>query len=425
MERIVIKGGKKLRGTVRVSGSKNASLAVMAAAALPCGKSVLHNLPGLKDVETMGKIIGMLGPEVRQRGDRLTIDATRFDNHLAPYDLIRTMRASIYVLGATLARLGRAQVSLPGGCAIGERPIDLHLKGFRALGVKVDIKHGYIKASCRQLKGARVNLRGPHGSSVGATVNILLAAVLARGTTVIDGAAREPDVQDCVGFLNAAGAKIRGSGTSRLLIEGVPQLQGIEYQLSADRIEAGTYLVAAAMTGGPLKIVNCPVPQMKRVLEALAKAGCALTIKDQEVSLRRTGRLKPLELRVAPYPGFPTDLQAQFTALAAVTPGRSIIRETIFEGRFMHVAELRRMGAKIEVDDGKVMIEGVPGLSGAVVMASDLRASAALILAGLVANGWTAVRRVYHLDRGYDNMVGKLRKLGASIRRQREKINQA
>jgi len=423
MERIVIKGGKKLRGTVRVSGSKNASLAVMAAAALPCGKSVLKNLPGLKDVETMGKIIGMMGPRVKSRAGRLTVDATRFDNHLAPYELIRTMRASIYVLGAALARLGRAQVSLPGGCAIGERPIDLHLRGFRALGVKVDIKHGYIKASCRQLKGARVDLKGPHGSSVGATVNTLLAAVLAKGKTVIEGAAREPDIQDCIGFLNAAGAKIQGSGSSRLVIHGVPQLKGIEYELSPDRIEAGTYLVAAAMTGGSLKVINCPVDQMKRVLEALSKAGCALAIKDQEVSLRSNGRLKPLSLRVAPYPGFPTDLQAQFTAMAAVTPGRSVIRETIFEGRFMHVAELRRMGAKIEVDGGKVMIDGVASLSGAVVMASDLRASAALILAGLVANGWTAVRRVYHLDRGYDNMVGKLRKLGASIRREREKPN--
>ncbi len=421
MERIVIKGGRKLRGSIKIGGSKNAALAVMAAASLPRGKSVLRGVPRLKDVDTMGRSIGMLGPVVRRRGDGLTIDARRYHKHLAPYDLIRTMRASIYVLGATVARLGEAQVSVPGGCAIGERPIDLHLKGLRALGVKVSIKHGYIKAEAERLRGGRVNLRGPHGSSVGATVNTLLVAVLARGKTVIDGAAREPEVVDCVNFLRAAGAKIKGGGTSRISIEGVPELNGVDYSLITDRIEAGTYLIAAAMTGGEVRLLDCPLAHMEKVLEVLKEAGCRLRLKGDSVSIKRHGELRPFRISVGPYPAFPTDLQAQFTALAAVTPGCSIIRETIFEGRFMHVAELRRMGAKIEIEGGKVTIEGVKVLSGAVVMASDLRASAALILAGLVGRGWTAVRRVYHLDRGYENMVGKLRSLGASIKRQKEK----
>ncbi len=420
MERIVIKGERRLRGTVKVSGSKNASLAVMAAASLPVGVSILRNVPKLKDIETMGRIIGVLGPRIKQRGNVLTIDATCYREHLAPYELIRTMRASIYVLGATLARTGKAQVSLPGGCAIGERPIDLHLKGLRALGVKVEIKHGYIKAEVKRLRGGKVNLRGPHGSSVGATVNTLLVAVLAEGKTIIEGAAREPDVVDCVDFLCAAGAKIKGKGTARLVIEGVRELVGTEYSMAADRIEAGTYLVAAAMTGGTVKVLNCPVRHMKKVLVIMEKIGCSLRVQGQTVTLQRSGELKPFNVRVAPYPGFPTDLQAQFTAMAAIIPGRSVIRETIFEGRFMHVAELRRMGAKIEVEGGKVIIDGGNRLSGAVVMASDLRASAALILAGLVGRGWTAVRRIYHLDRGYEDMVGKLRKLGASISREKE-----
>jgi len=420
LDKFIIEGGKKLRGKVKISGSKNAALPIMASCLLASGKSVIKNVPLVQDVWTMKKMLETLGAQVDFRDGSLIIDSSGDLHYEAPNDLIKTMRASYYVLGPLLARLGRARVSLPGGCAIGVRPIDLHLKGLRSLGARIKISHGYIEAKGNGLKGAKIFLGGPHGSSVGATINVMMGAVLAKGKTIIQFAACEPEVKDTANFLNKMGAKIEGVGTSLLSIEGVPELKGVEYTIIPDRIEAGTFALAAAITRGEVEIENCNPLHFQSVWEKLEEMGVRVISGEDSFQVKRRGKLKPSEVKVAPYPGFPTDLQAPMMALMAITEGISVITETIFENRFLHVGELMRMGADITIQGNSAIVKGVKRLSGAPVMASDLRGSAALVLAGLVAEGETHISRVYHLDRGYERFEKKLESLGAKIRRVKE-----
>jgi UDP-N-acetylglucosamine 1-carboxyvinyltransferase len=421
MDRFVVDGSYRLRGRVNVSGAKNSALSVIAAALLTEKPVVLENVPDVMDVRTMIKLDEYLGSRVIFRKNILKIHTPRIRRYVAPYDIVRKMRASYYVLGSLLGREKRARVSLPGGCAIGPRPVDLHIKGFKALGTEVEIKNGYIYADAKRLAGRAVNLQGAKGTSVGATINVMLAAVKAPGVTEITSAAGEPEVVDVAGFLQSLGADICGAGTPTIVIRGVTELSGTTYRIIPDRIEAGTFAVAAAITGSRITIRNCNPQHLTAVIDKLKEIGVRIEIDRDRIMVDGKNRLGPVDVYVAPYPGFPTDMQAQFMALLAVVPGTSTIKETIFENRFMQAMELIRMGADIKIEGDTAVIRGVKKLSGAYVMASDLRASASLILAALVAQGNTVVRRIYHLDRGYEKFENKLRQLGAKIRREKER----
>ena len=418
MDQILIHGGRRLKGAVRTSGAKNAALPILASTILGGGECALSNMPSVVDVLTMGKLLRMLGIAVAQEGEHTVVDAQIIASTEAPYDLVRTMRASVLVLGPLVARMGEAKVSLPGGCAIGSRPVNFHLAGLEKMGATVEIEHGYIKATARRLRGSRIYFDTP---SVTGTENLMMAAVLAEGTTVLENAAKEPEISDLAAFLVKRGARIAGAGTDMIMIEGVTELHGADHDVIPDRIEAGTYLVAGAITGGEISVKRCRPEHMEPLLMKLRESGVELAEEGDRVHLKVTGRLKGTNVRTSPHPGFPTDMQAQFVALMAVAEGTSVVTETIFESRFMHVEELRRMGAEIRVEGNRVVITGREGLTGAPVMASDLRASAGLIVAGLAAEGITEVSRVYHLDRGYERLEDKLKALGASIERRKGK----
>ena len=415
MEKLIIRGGNKLTGTVRVSGAKNAVLPIIAAAMLGSSPSRLFEAPNLEDVRTISEVIEHLGVPVRQEVDALYIDSSMLTAFEAPYELVRKMRASFLVMGPLLARLGKAKISLPGGCAIGTRPIDLHLKGFEALGAEIDLGHGYVEARAPHgLKGARIYLDFP---SVGATENILMAASMAQGQTILENPAEEPEIVDLANFLNAMGARIRGAGTNVIRIEGVNDLRGCSHTVIPDRIEAGTYMVGAAITNGDVYIENALTEHLKPVVAKLKEAGVYIEEDTDGVRVRGTGNIKSVDIKTLPYPGFPTDMQAQLMALMTVARGTSIITETVFENRFMHVDELKRMGANIKIEGRSAVVEGVPRLCGCPVKATDLRAGAALVLAGLAAEGETAIGCLHHIDRGYDGLVAKLQGLGADITR--------
>ncbi|MEA3560771.1 MAG: UDP-N-acetylglucosamine 1-carboxyvinyltransferase [Candidatus Omnitrophota bacterium] len=422
MEEIVIKGGQRLRGTVKVSGAKNSALPILAASLLSSETSVIENVPHLRDINTMVKILKSLGVKVHFDKNKIVVNPGYFKSYEAPYKLVSTMRASICVLGPLLARLGKARVSLPGGCVIGLRPIDLHLKGLAALGADIDIRHGYIIAKAKKLSGSdNIYLGGHFGSSVLATTNVMMAATLARGRTVIEDAACEPEVGDLANFLNKMGAKIKGAGSHMIIIEGVKSLKGARHTVIPDRIETGTYIIAAAITGGDIKIINTRLGFVNAVVDRLKQADVEISKLNNGIRVRVRGPLRPVDITTLPYPGFPTDMQAQAVALMSITNGISVITEKVFPTRFLHVSELNRMGSNIYLEGSSAIISGVKKLSGASVMASDLRASAALILAGLVAKGETVVSRIYHLDRGYEKIEAKLQALGAKIKRVKSK----
>ncbi len=415
MDKIVIQGGGRLRGEVSISGAKNAALPLLTSALLTSGPCTFKNVPLLEDISTMGKLLRRLGCEVS--GKRKVIVAPPSDKDAsfeAPYDLVRKMRASILVLGPLVARFGRARVSLPGGCAIGARPIDLHLKGLEALGATVKLSHGYVEVKAKRLRGARIVCDVP---TVTGTENLMMAAALAKGPTVIENAAREPEIEDLARVINKMGGSVAGAGTAEIHIEGVDELHSIEHAIIPDRIEAGTFMVAAALTKGDVLIKNALPEHLDAAIAKLRSCGVTVRAEHGGLRIKRTGDLTALDITTQPHPGFPTDMQAQFMVLASIARGQSVIKEAIFENRFMHVPELGRMGADIHADGRVAVIRGVRQLSGATVMATDLRASASLILAGLVAEGKTEVLRVYHLDRGYERIEKKLRPLGAKIKR--------
>jgi|UniRef100_A0A7V6DQ15 UDP-N-acetylglucosamine 1-carboxyvinyltransferase len=413
MDKIVIEGGVALKGEVSVSGAKNAALPILAATLLAPGIHYLSNVPPLADIRTMKKVLELMGVKF-QEGEPLVVDTSHLTGWMAPYEVVKTMRAAVLVLGPLVARVHQASVSLPGGCAIGARPIDLHLKGLEAMGVKITLNQGYVEAKVKELRGAEIILDFP---TVTGTENLLMAATLAKGTTRIVNAAQEPEVADLARFLTVLGAKIQGIGTDVLTIEGVNALKPAPYQIMPDRIEAGTYLAAAAITRGEVRIVNAPVQHLTAVLEKFHEAGVQFTTKDNLIAVKPGGSLVGVDVKTLPYPGFPTDMQAQFMALMSVAKGASVITETIFEDRFIHVSELRRLGADISVSGNQAVVRGRRYLMGAPVMATDLRASASLVIAGLAARGVTEVHRVYHLDRGYANLTEKLEALGARIKR--------
>lgn len=416
MDKIRIKGGHPISGTIAISGAKNAALPLMAASLLAPGKTVLNLIPHLADIDSMILLFKDFGVDVeRLNGQRLVIDCEDIRSYKADYDLVRKMRASILVLGPLVARFGQACVSLPGGCAIGARPVDLHIKGLQALGANIEIKDGYIYATTpKRLIGTKITLPLV---SVGATENIMMASCLAEGTTVIENAAREPEIVDLACFLQKMGAEISGAGTSTLTIKGVTSLKPCQYQVMTDRIEAGTYMIAALITGGTLTLTNAPAQTLEALMTTLRQAGADISIHQHNLTIKSSKTLTGVDVMTEPYPGFPTDLQAQFMALMTVANGASMITETIFENRFMHVPELARMGANITIHGSSALVRGVNKLSGAPVMATDLRASVSLVLAGLVAKGETIVNRIYHLDRGYENLVEKLNRCGAVIDR--------
>ena len=416
MQKIIVTGGARLEGEVRISGAKNAVLPILCATLLADAPVRITNVPRLHDVLTTAKLLAGLGAGVVHEGDAMTVDPRSVNSRLAPYELVKTMRASVLVLGPLLAKFGDAEVSLPGGCAIGSRPVDLHIKGLQALGAEISVDHGFIKArSAGRLKGARHVFELV---SVGATENVLMAAALAEGTTVLENAAMEPEIVDLADCLNAMGAKIEGAGTARITIEGVQKLSGCEHAVVADRIETGTFLVAAAMTGGRVTATHARPDTLDAVLDKLREAGADTDTDGDRIVLDMHGkRPRAVNITTAPHPAFPTDMQAQFMAMNCMAEGVGVINETIFENRFMHVNELLRLGADIRVDGHTAVVRGVDKLSGAPVMATDLRASASLILAGLVADGETIIDRIYHLDRGYENIEAKLSALGAGIRR--------
>ena len=417
MDAIVIKGGRRLKGEVKISGAKNAALPLIASAILTGGRNAFKNVPDLHDVRTMAKVLSVMGAEVSGRRT-LKIASSSINRLEAPYELVRTMRASVLVLGPLLSRYGRARVSLPGGCAIGARPIDQHLKGLEAMGAQIELNHGYVEARCKRLHGATIVC---DIATVTGTMNLMMAASLAKGMTTIENAAREPEVEELARVLNKMGAKIYGAGTAAITIDGVDDLHPVEHAIIADRIEAGTFMVAAAVTGGDLLVKGCLPEHLDAVITKLTQVGVSVQPDIGGIRVKGHGKkLNPVDITTQPYPGFPTDMQAQFMVLAALTSGQSILSETIFENRFMHVPELCRMNADIQVQGRTAIVRGPAQFMGTVVMASDLRASAALVLAGLVAQGTTRVRRVYHLDRGYERIELKLRKLGANIRRVKE-----
>ncbi|MBD5641942.1 MAG: UDP-N-acetylglucosamine 1-carboxyvinyltransferase [Desulfovibrio sp.] len=414
MEKLVIEGGRRLEGAIRVSGSKNAALPILFATILCAGETTLGNVPALRDISTTLRLLGTLGCESVKDGDRVRVRPGRLAPE-APYELVRTMRASALCLGPLLARIGRARVALPGGCAIGARPVDQHLKALAGMGASFELDAGYINASCDCLRGARIAFDMP---TVGGTENLLMAASLAKGETVLENAAREPEVVDLANFLVSCGARIEGQGESVIHIQGVDELHGANYEVMPDRIEAGTFLVAAAITQGDLEIENCPYAELEAVCVKLREMGMEISpLADGRVRARCQSRLECVDVKTQPFPGFPTDMQAQIMALFTLSEGSAVIEESIFENRFMHVQELARMGADIRVSGRTAIVKGREGLTGAPVMASDLRASASLVLAGMAASGVTEVLRIYHLDRGYESIERKLNAVGANIRR--------
>ncbi len=416
MDKILVHGGQSLSGSVKISGSKNSALPILAATLLTREACVIHHVPDLSDIHYMLQILSHLGAQVERASGVVTVQAEKIGTE-APYEIVRKMRASVCVLGPLLGREKEATVSLPGGCVIGDRPIDLHLKGFEGLGAMHRIEQGNVKVFAGQLVGGVINLRGKLGPTVLGTDNVMMAAVLAEGTTVIDSAAAEPEVVDLANFLNKMGAKIEGAGTRRIVIEGVKELHGAEHSVIPDRIEAGTFLAAAAIAGKEVTLKRVDASHLTSVTDALMRAGYGISVKGDNLTITGNGSPKALELTTEPYPGFPTDMQAQMCALLSKASGISVITETIFPQRYMHVSELKRMGADIALNGPTAIIKGVERLSGAPVMASDLRASAALVLAGLQAEGVTEVNRVYHIDRGYELIDEKLNALGANIER--------
>lgn len=417
MEKLIVKGGNRLVGAVKTSGAKNAVLPIIAASILGTTPSHLDEVPMLEDVHTISEVLKCLGLAVECSPEKnvLDIDSTEITSYEAPYELVRTMRASFLVMGPLLARIGKARISMPGGCAIGARPIDIHLKGFEALGVKIEQGHGYIEASAPEgLKGTSIYFDFP---SVGATENIMMAASLAEGTTILENAAEEPEIVDLANYLNKMGAKIRGAGTDTIRIEGVEKLHGADYTIIPDRIEAGTYMIAAAMTGGDVIVENVLPEHQKPLIAKLREAGAVVEEDIDKVRVIGKNPLKAVSIKTLPYPGFPTDMQAQMMAMMVIAEGRSKVTETVFENRFMHVVELNRMGAQISTEGRSAVIDGPSKLTGCDVRATDLRAGAAMILAGLVAEGTTRIGDLHHIDRGYENIVAKLKKLGADIER--------
>jgi UDP-N-acetylglucosamine 1-carboxyvinyltransferase len=414
MQKLAIQGGTPLRGEVRISGAKNAALPIMCASLLAADTLQLSNVPELHDVATMRKLLEQMGVKACVRGGEMALYGGQVDKLEAPYDMVKTMRASVLVLGPLVARFGEARVSLPGGCAIGSRPVDLHIKGLQAMGATISIEHGYIHAQAKRLKGARIFF---DIVSVTGTENLMMAATLADGVTVLENAAREPEVVDLAHCLRAMGAKISGDGTDTITITGVEELHGAAHRIMPDRIESGTFLVAAAATGGSITLTDTRADILETVLEKLGEAGARVSANAGCIHLEMNGRPKSVNVRTAPYPAFPTDMQAQFMALNCIADGSAMVVETIFENRFMHVQELRRLGAQIAVEGNTCVVRGVDHLEGATVMATDLRASACLVIAGLVAQGETVIDRIYHLDRGYEHIEAKLSRLGANIRR--------
>ena len=419
MDSLLIRGGVPLKGEVQISGAKNAVLPIMAATLLTEEPCIIRRVPDLSDVRFMGQILASLGAEVSFEGDTLTVRAAKLKG-AGDYDLIRKMRGSICILGPLLARLHQAKVSLPGGCVIGSRPVDLHLKGMEALGGHITIKNGYVLAKAPKLVGAEVFLGGRVGPTVLGTANVMMAATLAEGVTVIESAACEPEVVDLALFLNSMGARITGAGSPTIQIAGVAKLHGAEHEVIPDRIEAATFAIAAAATGGEVTIHGARPDHLSAVLDKLREANVKVERRGRSITVRRGGKLRPVDITTLPYSGFPTDVQAQMMVLMCLTPGLSIITERVFESRFMHVSELSRLGAEIVIEGPSAIVKGGRALSGAPVMASDLRASAALVIAGLAATGSTIVNRVYHIDRGYERIDDKLRKLGARIERVKE-----
>ncbi len=424
LQKFFIEGGIPLEGTISVNGAKNAALPILAATLLTSGRSTIRNVPDLMDIDSIIELLRELGVSVERRPGGVVevkvIDESAIE---APYDIVRKMRASVCVLGPLLAKRGKAKVSLPGGCNIGVRPIDLHLKGLRALGAAIDIEHGYVIAEAVRLTGTRIYLGGPFGSTVSGTENVMLASVLAEGKTVIDHAACEPEVKDLADFLNACGARIHGAGTPTVTVYGVPELKGADYTVIPDRIEAGTFIIAGALTGGDVMVENARCDHLSSLLDVLDAAGVECEVSDEGIRVTGDGTFRPVDVTANPYPGFPTDLQSQITVLFSLANEISIVQDKIYPDRFMHVAELNRMRANIRKEGNLVVIKAVDRLSGASVMASDLRASACLVLAGLVAQGGTEIRRIYHIDRGYERIEQRLEALGAHIMRVDEKAD--
>ena len=420
MDKLLIEGGTPLSGEVAISGAKNAALPLLCAALLTREPLTLTNLPALNDIDTMLKLLARMGVRVEREtskvgaGETATLDASGLDNPVAPYEMVKTMRAAVLVLGPLVARCGEAKVSLPGGCAIGARPVDQHIKGLTAMGAEIAVEQGYVHAKSPRLKGARLFT---DMVTVTGTENLMMAACLADGETVIENAAREPEVVDLANCLVAMGAQISGAGTDLIRIRGVDRLHGATHRIMPDRIETGTYLCAAAAAGGRIRLTHTSASYLDAVIDKLMDAGCAIAIEHNALTLKAPARPTAVSIRTAPYPAFPTDMQAQFMALNAVASGTAVIRETIFENRFMHAVELIRLGADIKIDGNTAFVTGVPKLDGATVMATDLRASASLVIAGLVARGETLIERIYHLDRGYENLEQKLAALGARVKR--------
>ena len=415
MDKLRISGGRPLEGEVQISGAKNAALPIMCAALLTARPLALSRVPRLMDVSTMAKLLAQMGVEVERSGEgKVVLSSKNLSEPTAPYELVKTMRASVLVLGPLLARCGRAKVSLPGGCAIGLRPVDQHVKGLQAMGASITVEHGYMHASARRLRGARINM---DLVTVTGTENLMMAATLAEGVTVLENAAREPEVIDLARCLVAMGAKIQGAGTGVIRIEGVASLGGAQHAVMPDRIETGTYLAAAAAAGGKVRVIGAAPDSLDAILLKLREAGAQVTASDSSIEIEMAARPHAVSLRTAPYPGFATDMQAQFMALNAVASGTALITETIFENRFMHALELQRLGSDISIQGNTAIVKGVERLQGATVMATDLRASASLVIAGLVAEGQTVIERIYHLDRGYEALERKLGALGARIER--------
>jgi UDP-N-acetylglucosamine 1-carboxyvinyltransferase len=419
LDRLIIEGGRPLHGEVTISGAKNAALPILCASLLAETPLELSSVAALKDIDTTLKLLDTMGVKVARNADKVSLDASDVASFEATYEMVKTMRASILVLGPLLARFGSARVSLPGGCAIGSRPVDLHIKGLQAMGAAIHITHGYIQASTlhlpnRRLQGARYYM---DLVTVTGTENLMMAATLAAGTTILENAAKEPEVVDLAVCLNKMGAKIKGAGTDVITIEGVEKLSGASHNIVCDRIEAGTYMVAAAMTGGKVQLNNVQADLLDAVIEKLREAGAQVTVDGESITVQSDGKLKAVNIRTAPHPAFPTDMQAQFMAMNAMAEGVAKVTETIFENRFMHVQELQRLGADISIDGNTALVQGVSHLDGATVMATDLRASASLVLAALVARGETVIERIYHLDRGYELLEDKLTALGANVKR--------
>lgn len=414
MDKLLIEGGYRLSGEVAISGAKNAALPILCAALLSAEPVTFTNVPQLKDIGTLLALLGQMGVKVERDGGTVTLDAAVVDNPVAPYEMVKTMRASILVLGPLVARCGEARVSLPGGCAIGARPVDQHIKGLQAMGAEVTVEHGYVHARVPRLQGARLFT---DMVTVTGTENLMMAACLAQGETIIENAAREPEIVDLANCLVAMGAQISGAGTDVIRIRGVDCLHGTTHRIMPDRIETGTYLCAAAVTGGEVRLTGTSSAYLDAVVDKLMDAGCEVFPEREAIRLKAPTRLSAVSLRTSPYPAFPTDMQAQFMALNCVADGVAMIRETIFENRFMHAVELQRLGADIRIDGNTAVVQGVAQLQGATVMATDLRASASLVIAGLVAEGETVIERIYHLDRGYEDLEEKLAALGARVRR--------